>query len=52
MKECSFVNVKRDLKQLEKQTFLKVSSLDDLKQWITVPINHRETFEGFIRKGH
>ena len=46
MKECSFANVK-DLNQLQ-QTSLKVSYLDDLKQKIIVPINHRETVEDLI----
>ena len=41
VKECNFVNV-NDLNQLEQQTSLKVSSLDDLTQKIILPINHRE----------
>ena len=48
MKECNFVNVK-DLNQLEQQTSLKVSFLDDLKKQIIVPINHRETVEDLNR---
>ena len=43
-KECNLVNV-NDLKQWEQQTSLKVSSFDDLKQKIIVPINHREIVE-------
>ena len=49
MKECDFVNVK-DLNQLEQQTSLMVSALDDLKQKITAPINHRETAEDLIEQ--
>ena len=49
MKECNFVNVK-DLNQLEQKPSLKVSSLDDLKQKIIVPNNHRETVEDLIEQ--
>ena len=49
VKECNFVNV-NDLNQQEKQTSLKVSSLDDLKQKIIVPINHREMVEDLIKQ--
>ena len=59
VKECNFVNVNY-LNQLEQQTSLKVSPLDDLKWMIIVCINHRETVEDLIeqkgrslcRKGH
>ena len=47
VKECNFVNIE-DLTQLEQQTSLKVNSLDDLKQKIIVPIDHRETNEDII----
>ena len=49
VKECNFVNV-NDLNQWEQQTSLKVGSLDDLKQKIIVPINHRETVEDLIEQ--
>ena len=49
MKECNFVDV-NDLNQQEKQTSLKVSSFDDLKQKIIVPINHREIVEGLVKQ--
>ena len=42
--ECNFVNV-NDLKQWQKQTSHRVSSFDDLKQKIILPINHRQTVE-------
>ena len=35
---------------MEQQTSLMVSSLDDLKHKIIVPINHRETFEAFVEQ--
>ena len=44
VKECNCVNV-NDLNQWKQQTSLKVSSFDDLKQKIIVPINHTETVE-------
>ena len=47
MKECNFLNV-NDLNKWEKQTSLKVSSFDGLKQKIIVPINHREIVEDLI----
>ena len=47
VKESNFVNV-NDLYQLEQQTCLKISSLDDLKQKIPVPITHRETVADLI----
>ena len=46
VKECNFANVK----DLNQQTFLKVTSLDDFKQKITVPINHRETVEDLMEQ--
>ena len=49
VKECNFVNVK-DLNQLEQQTFLKLSSLDDLKQILVLPVNPRETVEDLIEQ--
>ena len=49
VKECNFVNV-NDLTQQEQQTSLKVSSFDDLKQKIIVPINHREIVEGLVKQ--
>ena len=49
MKEYNVVNVK-DLNQLEQQTPLKVSFLDDLKQKIILSINHRETVEDLIEQ--
>ena len=49
MKGYNFVNVK-DLNQLEQPTSLKVSSLDHLKQKITLPINHREIAEALIEQ--
>ena len=45
----NFVDV-NDLNQWEQQNSLKVSSSDDLKQKITVLINHREIVEGFVKK--
>ena len=48
MQECNVVSVNLnqcDLNQWKQQTSRKVSSFDDLKQKIIVPINHRETFE-------
>ena len=45
MKEGNFVNLYY-LNQWDQQTSLKVSSLDDLKQMIIVPISHREIVEG------
>ena len=47
VKECNFVNV-NDLNQWEQQTSLKVSSFDDLKQKIILPISHREMVEDLI----
>ena len=49
VKECNFVNC-NNLNQWEQQTSLKVSSLDDLKQNIILPINHRETVEDLIEE--
>ena len=49
VKECYFVNV-NDLNQWEQQTSLKVSSFDDLKQKIIVPVNHRETVGDLIEQ--
>ena len=49
MKQCNFVNV-NDLNQWEQQISLKVSSLDDLKQKIIVPINHREIIEDLVKQ--
>ena len=49
VKECNFVNV-NDLNQREQQTSLKVSSFDDLKQKVTVPINHREIVEDLVKQ--
>ena len=46
LKECNFANAK-DLKQ---QTSLKLSSLDDLKKKIILPMNHKETVEDLIEK--
>ena len=57
VKECNFTNVK----DLNSHTSLKVCYLNNLKQKIIVPINHRETVEDLIeqnvdkslcRKGH
>ena len=47
MKQCNFINF-QDLNQLEQQTYHKISSVDDLKQKIIVPINHRERVEDLI----
>ena len=49
VKECNLVN-NNDLFQWEQETFLKVSSLDDLKQKIIAPINHWETVENLIEQ--
>ena len=51
VKECNCVNLNiNELNQWEQQTSLKVSSLDDLKQKIIVPINHRKTVEDLIEQ--
>ena len=49
MKDSNVVNL-NNLNQWEQQTSLKVSSLDDLKQKITVPTDHRETVEDLIEQ--
>ena len=49
MKESNSLNV-YDLNQWEQQTSLKVRSLDDLKQKIIEPIDHREKVEDLIEQ--
>ena len=49
VKECNFLNI-NDLNQWEQQTSLKVSTFDDLKQKIIVPINHREIVKGLVKQ--
>ena len=49
VKEYTFVSVK-DLNQLEQQTLLKVSSLDDFKQMVNVLIDHTEIGEDLIEQ--
>ena len=58
VKECNFVNVS-NFNQWKQQMSLKVSYLDDLKQKIIVPVNHREIAEDLTdqnidlcRRGH
>ena len=58
MKDYNFVNV-NDLNELEQQTSLKVTSFDDLKQKIILPINHKNSLgfsktkcRSLCRKGH
>ena len=49
VEEYNFVNV-NNLNQWKQQTSLTVSSLDDLKQKIILPIYHRKTIEDLIEQ--
>ena len=50
LKECNFYINVNDMNQWEQKTSLKVCSVDDLKQKIIVPINHKEIVEDLIEK--